>query len=179
MFKTTRSRYFQFDDWWFQQTDGDFGGMHEWRPCHQTINGSATYCSSPKMAPTAADRGSALAAAGGSAGGSGSASNPPSVFPSGEVGFLEGNPPTVLYMGLISNTTVYAKQNGGLYDMAIDGVFAVPLTPDFYRDLFANATKPKPIGLGVSRMLMFEQEQVQQALLQLFVTHRSSLPDCS
>ena len=53
---------------------------------------------------------------------------------------------------------VYAKQNGGQYDMAIDGVFAIPLTPQFYKDLFANATKPAPVGLGVSSMVMFEQD---------------------
>ena len=53
---------------------------------------------------------------------------------------------------------MYAKQNGGQYDMAIDGVFAIPLTPQFYKDLFANATKPAPVGLGVSSMVMFEQD---------------------
>ena len=54
-------------------------------------------------------------------------------------------------MGLISNTTVYAKQNGGHYDFVIDGEFAMPTTPDFYRDLFANATRDPPAGLGASR----------------------------
>ena len=39
--------YYQLDDWWFQQTGGDFGGMKEWRPCHQEVNGSASYCSTP------------------------------------------------------------------------------------------------------------------------------------
>ena len=73
--------YWQFDDWWFQQTNGDFGGLHEWLPCHQSVNGSATHCYP-------------------------SSRRSPSVFPSGEVGFLNGNPPAALYMGLISNTTV-------------------------------------------------------------------------
>jgi hypothetical protein len=64
-------RYFQFDDWWFQQTHGDFGGMHEWRPCHQTINGSSSYCSA-------------------------SGKSPVSVFPSGSLSFLAGKPPLSL-----------------------------------------------------------------------------------
>ena len=129
--------YYQLDDWWFQQTKGDFGGMKEWRPCHQTINGSSSYCSVPKKAGSL---------------------RPVSVFPSGAVNFLKGNPPLVLYMGLISNTTVYAKQNGGDYDFEIDGAFALPTTIDFYRDLFANATRDAPAGLGASRIVMFEQD---------------------
>lgn len=95
-------QYYQLDDWWFQQSGGDFGGMQEWRPCHQTVNGSSSYCATPKD-----DRGAAL----------GSAAPPVNVFPSGAVNFLEGNPPLALYMGLIASTTVYATQNGGGYDV--------------------------------------------------------------
>ena len=67
---STNTRNF-YPQWWFQQTNGDFGGMEEWRPCHQTINGSSSYCSRQK---TAVD-----------------------VFPSGNLSFLEGNPPLSLY----------------------------------------------------------------------------------
>jgi hypothetical protein len=42
--------------------------------------------------------------------------------------------------------------------MVLDGVFAMPTTPEFYRDLFANATRDPPAGLGASRMLLFEQD---------------------
>jgi hypothetical protein len=61
------------------------------------------------------------------------------------------------YMGLISNTTVYAKQNGGRYDMVLDGAFAMPTSLAFYRDLFANASRRPPAGLGAT-MVLFEQD---------------------
>ena len=77
-------QYYQLDDWWFEQTHGDFGGMHEWRPCHQTINGSSSYCSTPTAAA-----GSASAAATESRS-DGSGARPVSVFPSGALDFLEG-----------------------------------------------------------------------------------------
>ena len=122
--------YYQLDDWWFQQTGGDFGGMKEWRPCHQEVNGSASYCSTPTARQ--ADSGSDQATLG---------AGPVNVFPSGALNFLADNPPLSLYMGLISNTTVYAKQNGGAYDFVIDGEFAMPTTPDFYRDLSSSPTR--------------------------------------
>ena len=102
-------QYYQLDDWWFQQTNGDFGGMHEWRPCHQTINRSSSYCTGA-LAGRASD-GHAHFASMHAANWNGAP--PVSVFPSGALNFLEGNPPLALYMGLISNTTVYAKANGG------------------------------------------------------------------
>lgn len=47
--------------------------------------------------------------------------------------------------------------------MVIDGIFAMPTTRDFYRDLFTNATRaassqPGGGGLGASRMVLFEQD---------------------
>lgn len=141
------------DDWWFQQTNGDFGGMHEWRPCHQTINGSSSYCSSGSTTPMADSNADDVA----------TGRPPVNVFPSGAVNFLKG--PLALYMGLISNTTVYAKANGGMYDMVKDGAFAMPTTSEFYRDLFANATRDPPIGLGASRMVLFEQVRSLAVLL--------------
>jgi hypothetical protein len=61
----------------------------------------------------------------------------------------------MLYLRLL--TIVY---NAGPYEMVSDGVFAMPTTPDFYLDLFTNATRSsnRDGGLGVSRMVLFEQD---------------------
>lgn len=49
--------------------------------------------------------------------------------------------------------------------MVKDGAFAMPTTSEFYRDLFANATRDPPIGLGASRMVLFEQVRSLAVLL--------------
>jgi hypothetical protein len=119
-------QYFQLDDWFFPQTNGDFGGMHEWRACtYPEDEGMCLNTSAFKKQKQA-------------------------------LNFLEGNPPLSLYMGLISNSTVYGKAAGGGYDLTTDGVFSITTkerSPSFYHDLFSNATR----GNNIS-MVLFEQD---------------------
>jgi hypothetical protein len=110
---------------YFPQTHGDFGGMHDWRPC--------TYPD---------DKGMCL--------------NTSSFRKPLSLNFLQGNPPLSLYMGLISNSTVYGTAAGGAYNLTIDGAFAIATqekSPSFYRDLFTNTTRDYNIS-----MVLFEQD---------------------
>ena len=70
---------------------------------------------------------------------------------------MRGSPPLALYLGLISNATVYAAANGGQYPFLLDEQFALPLHPEaasgmgpsvaphsssqaFFNDLLRNAS---------------------------------------
>ena len=82
-------KYHQLDDWWFQQDNGDFGGMVEWAACHDGLaKGWATDTSCREKGPA--------------------------TFPSGGLGWLPG--PKALYMGLVSNETVVLDQYDFLVD---------------------------------------------------------------